>query len=1458
MLGCLFFTANIHAQTYLSEDFSTVPDSITPPTGWTQTTVAGDTFDVWRFDNPGFRTLNAPISDPAAIFDSDNYSNTGGAEDVLLTSPAFSTVGQTVVILAFDHYFQAGFGGAYDVEVFDGTNWVVVQSGAANSTANPQAEAIDISAQAAGIANAQVRFRWTGDFSWYWILDNVVVFTPPSGDMGVIAVNGPSADCSLSNAEVISIEFQNFGSAPQDSFGVAYSVNGGAPTVETYMGTAIAPGDTGMYTFTATVDMSANGPYDIEAYTILPFDANINNDTSSFGTENFTEQTVPYLENFDSFLTGTSGVLSNGWVNEGGFPWFADANGTPSGGTGPSVDHTLGTSAGVYLFTEASGGSTGDQFIVKSPCIDMPASGIWGLTYWYHMHGGDMGTLEVWVSANGMRTKVDSISGEQQTSNGDPWAESDFIDLSAFLGQTITVEFLGIRGTGFESDFAIDDISIDVPPPNDFALTSVTGFDEEACTYPAATFFTVEFENQGSAAQTAADFSFQLNNGPIQSETATLSPALQPGQTGTYTFTIFGADFSANGVYDLKVFSALALDAKASNDTLNFTVVNLPDFVAPYSENFDTFITGNPGTFFNGWRNTGPFEWRANSGGTGSGSTGPSGDNTTGSGVYMYTEASSPRVLGDKFVLTSPCIDLSTINDPLLSYYYHMYGQTMGRLDVFILQGGMRTHVDSIIGEQQFGSADPYLLSLVNLSSFTGTIQVEFEGTRGSDFYGDISIDDVSIDEAPITDLEAAEASFEGTSGAFGCLGGNSTLDILLFNGGKTIDFGTDSTLIEVSISGANTFSDSIWVTSGTIALGGTEAFPVSGINMATPGVNDISIIVTTAIDTNAMNDTLNFSFETQQVEFTYPYFQDFELGPGGWIADGSNSSWAFGTPAKTVITGAASGDSAWVTGGLGATTYNAGENSAVYSPCFDMTTAPMGAFVALKIWVESETSWDGTVLQTSVDSGRTWQNVGDLGDPFNWYNDGTINGNPGGQQIGWTGYNGLGSGGWVQSFHPLDSALIGLPDVRFKIAFGSDGSVQDDGFAFDDFAIAMPPTVNLGQDSSFFCLNDSLDAGNPGSEYFWSTGDSIQVLPITNTTGAPILDSTIAVAVVNQFGIFTIDSLVFSIFSDDAPSVTALNVMDVACFGDSTGSIGIDVAGVGPFAFAWDNGDTTEDLSGLPAGAYIGIITDSNGCTFESPAIVVAEPVAAISVMLDSLGAVQCPDDEGAVIEITTMGGTPPYTYAWSNGDSTEDLSGLGIGDYIGTITDSNGCVLTSPTLTVVSIDSFPAAPGINVVDNFGSNYFFNTDSTNVLSYTWDFGDGSPVVTGTDVSHIFATNGTYNVVLSVVNDCGITSDTLVLNVTTVGLEDMLQHAISLYPNPTSGQFGLSFDNIDVHNIDLKVTSMEGKTVLSENLGTRSGSFSHQVNLPAGLAKGLYMVQINVDGLLVYKRVQLK
>jgi hypothetical protein len=132
---------------------------------------------------------------------------------------------------------------------------------------------------------------------------------------------------------------------------------------------------------------------------------------------------------------------------------------------------------------------------------------------------------------------------------------------------------------------------------------------------------------------------------------------------------------------------------------------------------------------------------------------------------------------------------------------------------------------------------------------------------------------------------------------------------------------------------------------------------------------------------------------------------------------------------------------------------------------------------------------------------------------------------------------------------------------------------------------------------------------------------------------------------------------------------------VDVLCNGEATGSADANiVGGTAPYTFAWSNGAATEDLTGIPAGDYTLNVTDANGCTTMCDVTIVEPPVLACTIVGLNTG---CMETVGSA-DATVLGGTAPYTYAWSTGETTEDITSLPPGEYTLTVTDNNGCTTT------------------------------------------------------------------------------------------------------------------------------------------------------------------------------------
>ncbi|MEJ7694127.1 SprB repeat-containing protein, partial [Daejeonella sp.] len=124
----------------------------------------------------------------------------------------------------------------------------------------------------------------------------------------------------------------------------------------------------------------------------------------------------------------------------------------------------------------------------------------------------------------------------------------------------------------------------------------------------------------------------------------------------------------------------------------------------------------------------------------------------------------------------------------------------------------------------------------------------------------------------------------------------------------------------------------------------------------------------------------------------------------------------------------------------------------------------------------------------------------------------------------------------------------------------------------------------------------------------------------------------------------------------------------DIICYGGSAGEINLSVSGGNaPYRIAWSDGVTTEDRTALAAGAYQVTVTDANNCT-AVVSVTISQPAIAFNLSHTKTD-VLCSGSSTASIDLKVTGGFAPYTYAWDNGKSSEDLAGLSAGSYTVTV---------------------------------------------------------------------------------------------------------------------------------------------------------------------------------------------
>lgn len=548
------------------------------------------------------------------------------------------------------------------------------------------------------------------------------------------------------------------------------------------------------------------------------------------------------------------------------------------------------------------------------------------------------------------------------------------------------------------------------------------------------------------------------------------------------------------------------------------------------------------------------------------------------------------------------------------------------------------------------------------------------------------------------------------------------------------------------------------------------------------------------------------------------PYSEDFESGPNGWIiyndsATAVNGTWELADPAGNVIIGASSGDSAFVTNSTG--DYNNGDNSWVTSPLLDIS-GTLWPTVQLDVWWESEFSWDGAVLQSSLDTGATWTNVGTMLDTTNWYTDNTIDGNPGGQQEGWTGRNGTGAtggaNGWVKAVHTLENNTTDT--LMFRVAFGSDGSVSDEGFAFDNFKVES--ASHLGDDRVVCNLTDSVLLSvnmnkYPGATHLWSNGstnDSIYAY----AEGDYWIETTLGVDVYRD-----------SVFVRYIDTLTAyeLGADFSVCGTEAT----LEVSDTTASSYLWSNAETTNSTTVTIAGQYYVDVTGACGFYTDTVTIGAFNPNPVVALGADTSAC------EGLIIELDAT--TADVTYLWNT--SVNDTLAMLSADTSGTY----AVIITDTLTTCIGTDSIMVTFNTPTMVNLG----LDTTVCDSISFVLDAGTADSYVwsdASTNQTLTVPSTGTYSVTITDANGCTSNDEVDVTYIDcTAGIQELDAIQFSLYPNPSNGIVTLNINGSMNEAVNVSVIDFKGQAVQNHKFNN-----GNNVLDLSDLATGTYFVKL--------------
>jgi len=251
-----------------------------------------------------------------------------------------------------------------------------------------------------------------------------------------------------------------------------------------------------------------------------------------------------------------------------------------------------------------------------------------------------------------------------------------------------------------------------------------------------------------------------------------------------------------------------------------------------------------------------------------------------------------------------------------------------------------------------------------------------------------------------------------------------------------------------------------------------------------------------------------------------------------------------------------------------------------------------------------------------------------------------------------------------------------------------------------------------------------------------------------------------------------------------EQPAISGPDVQPVSCSGLADGAITAHPqGGAEPYEYLWSSGQTTAMATGLPAGQYGLTVTDANGCTI-TESITVTEP-SALEGAVASIDPATCQEAEDGSATVEALGGTPPYSFLWGDGQSGPDADGLAPGDYLVSVTDANGC----------QVELGLTAPAGAYEPNLGISQEGEvlTVAEAGAEYQWiDCQTGEALSGANEQFLIPVVSGAYAVVVTdSPSGCQATSECV--QVMVVGAEDAARPAqqATAFPNPGSGQFTL-------------------------------------------------------------------
>ena len=754
------------------------------------------------------------------------------------------------------------------------------------------------------------------------------------------------------------------------------------------------------------------------------------------GGETFRSGEPQYLR-WDAYGTGTS-TFSSEYSVDGGATWL------PINSTiGASARHLTWTIPGtptdqLRVKISATNGmmdtSDFNAVIMSAPTnlvATSPCNGYLSLS-WNAVSGADY--YRVFAIRDEMLVELDTTSNLSFVAGGFRQDVSSWITLAGVFpsgkngmrARALSVTANGGNNCGWDHDLRLDSL-----------LNPVSGrlFTSSALT--TSEQIEIFVTNAGQLNASGFTLSYQVDNQPVVSE---IFPGTINSGSGQYFTFTQSADFSSSGEYAIKIWSSFASDPFTQNDTLKLIVEHLPNspVVLPWMEDFESVVDTTLGSTDVGIASL--TAW----------------DATLADNVRVRTFAGSPFCQSGDRALTMDAVKniSSTSGDVILTLNLENYSVDTDdiRMGLYYMHHELIPDVSNTESIWVRGSdADTFLLVsyLENPVSLRGVWQhitgleisdvLQQAGQEYSSSFqvkfpfkvyaaaGDTekqdgqTIDLVSFEKVNL-DVKADKVIFPGP---ISCGLGIETIEVAVTN---TTDKKVTNTSVSYQINNGTVYTTNV----GTVNADSTVHYTLSPVaDFTAEGIYDLVFWVSSPVDDFHQNDTFRTTILHLPLIDDYPYREGFEDDNAGWFAAGINSSWSHGAPGKVILSRAAEGQKAWITGLTGS--HNADEESYLYSPCFDLHSL-IEPYLSFAIQYQLELNYDYARVEYRLEGSDQWIKLGAQGGGTNWYNHATDNWS--GDQLKW-----ITCGIAI----PFTDTLI-----QFRWVMQSDVGVEYEGIAID------------------------------------------------------------------------------------------------------------------------------------------------------------------------------------------------------------------------------------------------------------------------------------------------------------------------------------------------------------------------------------------------------------------------